>query len=654
MLIGTAGHIDHGKTTLIRALTGVNTDRLPEEQRRGISIELGFAYLAREPANAPAAGAPTAGEASPEMLGFIDVPGHEKFVPTMLAGAAGIDFALLVIAADDGPMPQTREHLAILNLLGVTRGAVALTKIDRATPEQRASAELAITQLLAGTPLEGAPVFPVAAPRGEGVAQLRDHLFALAAVSQADATQPYFRLAIDRSFSIAGAGTIVTGTVLAGRVTVGDTLALHSLVPQGFPAVAKNSGQRHFDVRVRSLHANNRAAESGGRGTRCAINLVGIGSKLSHQDIARGDWLVSPELDHAGSRLDVELFPLPGSEKHLRPGVELHLHHGAQHAMGKLVPLDPARGYYQIVSNTPLLACHGDRLILRDASAQHTLAGARVLDPAGPARHRARPERLAQLAALSEREPSLRLAGLLEASPCGVELGRFVRAHNVVVSAPAIAIGDWRFAPTHASALARRVEDALASYHARHPDELGLERERLRRIAAPQVDSKVFADGLTHWRGNGGLAQTGNAWHLPTHRVELSQAEKDLAATVLPALADGRFDPPWVRDLALAQGVEDDGMRQLLRKLAAQGEVFQVVRDLFYPRAVVQELSQLVRSIAGPEVAPVKAAALRDATGLGRKRAIQILEFFDRVGYTRRIGSGQQQAHALRGDPPAG
>lgn len=650
MLIGTAGHIDHGKTTLIRALTGVNTDRLPEEQRRGISIELGFAYLANELATAqatdPGAKSATAGEASCEMIGFIDVPGHEKFVPTMLAGAAGIDFALLVIAADDGPMPQTREHLDILNLLGVSRGAVALSKIDRATPEQRASAELAIARLLAGTPLEGAPVFPVAAPRGEGVAQLRDHLFALAALSHADATQPYCRLAIDRSFSLAGAGTIVTGTVLAGRVTVGDTLALHS--------VAKNSGQRHLTVRVRGLHANNRAAESGSRGTRCAINLVGIGSKLSHDDIARGDWLVSPELDHTSPRLDVELNPLPGSEKRLRPGVELHLHHGAQHAMGKLVPLDPARGWYQIVSNTPLLACHGDRLILRDASAQQTLAGARVLDLAGPARLRARPERLAQLAALSESEPDLRLARLLDSSPHGVDFGRFVRTHNVVVTPPAsaIVIGDWRFAPQHASALARRVEATLGTYHANHPDELGLERDRLRRIAAPQLDSKLFAGCLAHWKGEGGFAQTGNAWHLPSHRVELSPAEQSLAAAVLPALRDGRFDPPWVRDLATLRHVDEAEMRQLLRKLAAQGQVFQVVRDLFYHREVVRDLGQLVKGLAGPEAAPVKAAALRDATGLGRKRAIQIMEFFDRVGYTRRIGSGQQQAHALRGDPP--
>ena len=654
MLIGTAGHIDHGKTTLIRALTGVNTDRLPEEQRRGISIDLGFAYLPVEEG---------------EVLGFIDVPGHEKFVPTMLAGAAGIDFALLVIAADDGPMPQTREHLDILKLLGVTRGAVALTKIDRATPEQRALAEGAIQQLLHGTPLADAPVFPVAAPQGEGIAALRDALRAATRDAQQPATEPYFRLAIDRSFSLSGAGTVVTGTVMAGAVRVGDTLRLQSLVPRGFSSVTKNNGQRHFEVRVRSLHANNRAAEQGRRGMRCAINLVGIGTALSHHDIERGDWLVSPALDQASTCLDLALQPLPGSEKLLRPGIELHLHHGAQHAMGKLVPLDKERGWFQLVSRTPLLACHGDRLIVRDASGRQTLAGARVLDPVGPARHRARPERLAQLTALAEANPAARLARLIDASPSGVVLADFVRAANAAPPpTDAVAVGGGLFAPTHAAALNRRLVDALAGYHERHPDELGLERERLRRIAMPRLDPRPFAAWLDRALTEGTLVRTGNAWHLPAHRVELSGSEQALAARVMPALRESRFEPPWVRDLAAGEGVDEAAMRALLRKLAAQGEVFQVVRDLFYHRAVVGELGTLVGELAevgaralaragagaDAERQPVKAAALRDVTGLGRKRAIQILEFFDRVGYTRRIGSGQQQAHALRGEPPVG
>jgi selenocysteine-specific elongation factor len=239
-------------------------------------------------------------------------------------------------------------------------------------------------------------------------------------------------------------------------------------------------------------------------------------------------------------------------------------------------------------------------------------------------------------------------------APEGVHLARFAAAQNARVTPPpdAIQIDGWAFATGHAEALADRVITRLAQYHESHPDEVGLERDRLRRFAAPRLDGKLFLGWLAYWQTAGRLARSGNAWHLPSHRVELTSHERLLADALLPRLVAGRFDPPWVRDLATQLSADDASIRQTLRKLSAQGEVFQVVKDLFYARERVAELVALVRSIAGAEAVPVKAAALRDATGLGRKRAIQILEFFDRVGFTRRIGSGQQQAHALRGEPP--
>ncbi|MCA0187030.1 MAG: selenocysteine-specific translation elongation factor, partial [Proteobacteria bacterium] len=265
MLIGTAGHIDHGKTTLVRALTGVDTDRLPEEKRRGITIELGYAYL---PCGAD--------DPAPEqVIGFVDVPGHEKFVPTMLAGASGVDFALLVVAADDGPMPQTREHLQILELLGLGRGAVALTKADRAGPEQIARVSHAIAALLAPTRLAGAPIFPVSAITGDGVGALREHLLDAARSLPLPSAEGGFRLAVDRVFSLPGAGTIVAGTVHAGQVAVGDTIRV---TPSGTSA------------RVRSLHVQNRKADVGRAGQRCALNLAG----LSVDQVKRGDWLCDP------------------------------------------------------------------------------------------------------------------------------------------------------------------------------------------------------------------------------------------------------------------------------------------------------------------------------------------------------------------------
>ena len=632
MLIGTAGHIDHGKTTLVRALTGVDTDRLPEEKRRGISIDLGYAYLPAAEATEPGA-----------VLGFIDVPGHERFVPTMLAGATGIDAALLVIAADDGPMPQTREHLDILRLLGVERLWVALTKVDRASAEQRSTAEAAIAGLLDATPYAGAPVFPVAAPSGLGVGALRDALFALSGPGETvPGAAPLFRLAIDRSFAIAGAGTVVTGTVHAGQVRVGDTLHL-----------AKKTGERRVEVRVRALHANNRAADVAGRGARCALNLAGV----AHQEAERGDWVLSPSAAAPSRHLDVELLALPGTDRLLRPGVDLHLHHGTLHGMARLVPLDEAGRLFQIVATVPLHACHGDRLVLRDASGQRTLAGARVLDPAAPQRHRRTPGRLAQLAALRIAETASRLAALIEASPAGIDLDRYRVLNNDDTAPPADALviaatgGRPAFAGLHLEALRSRVTSMLAGYHERHPDELGLERDRLRRFAAPQVEVRVFPALLGHWLGEGAIARSGALWHLPAHRVELTGTERLAADRALPLLLESPFDPPWVRDIAGRLGEDEAALRLTLRKLAAQGEVFQIVRDLFYHREAVGELGRLVRTMAEASGA-ARAATLRDAIGGGRKRAIQILEFFDRVGFTRKVGAGQAQAHVVRGEAP--
>ena len=279
MIIGTAGHIDHGKTALVGALTGVDTDRLKEEKARGISIDLGFAYLPTDAGT----------------LGFIDVPGHEKFIHTMLAGASGIDFALLIVAADDGVMPQTREHLALLDLLGIARGIVALTKADLADASRRAEVESEIAALLDGSSLEGAQIVPVSAVTGEGIDDLRARLVAAAKAFSARAAEGRFRLAVDRSFTLTGAGTVVTGTVLTGRVGIGDQLIVS---PSGIAA------------RVRSIHAQNRKAAAGRAGDRCALNLAGEG--VTQEAIARGDMVLDAALHAPTERIDARLRVLAG------------------------------------------------------------------------------------------------------------------------------------------------------------------------------------------------------------------------------------------------------------------------------------------------------------------------------------------------------
>jgi selenocysteine-specific elongation factor len=643
MLIGTAGHIDHGKTTLVRALTGIDTDRLPEEKRRGITIELGYAYL-------PLPG----GDGSPEAtVGFIDVPGHEKFVPTMLAGANGIDFALLVVATDDGPMPQTREHLQILQLLGVARGAVALTKVDRASPDRLADVEAELHALLAGGSLAGAPVFPVSAISGDGIPALRQHLLDAAAATPARADAGGFRLAVDRVFTLAGAGTIVAGTVHAGRVAAGDTI---QLAPAGKTA------------RVRSLHVQNRKADTGHAGQRCALNLAG----LAVEDVRRGDWLIAggaPNLP--AQRLDLRLRLAADAPRPLAHGASVQLHHGTRHLTGRVALLDAAlektglapggECLAQLVADQPLAACRGDLVVLRDAHGRHTLGGGRVLDPFGPVRHRRHPERLAVLAALAIDNPAERLQALLAAAPLGLDLPQLAAAENTPPAAllarlPAGSArlsekAGWLVGSAALDALAARLEARLALHHAEHPDELGVERDRLRRMLAPQLPAPAFAEWLEAWLADGRLARTGAAWHLPDHRVELDARDRRRADTLLPWLVEHPFDPPWVRDIALRLGEPEAATRDLLKRLAARGEAFQVVRDLFYAPAAVRSLGQIAGELEGADGA-IRAAAFRDRTGLGRKRAIQILEFFDRVGFTRKVGRGHDEKHRIRGELP--
>ncbi|MCA6217665.1 selenocysteine-specific translation elongation factor [Ideonella sp. B7] len=636
MIIGTAGHIDHGKTTLVRALTGVDTDRLKEEKARGISIELGYAY------------APLA---SGEVLGFIDVPGHEKFVHTMAAGAVGVDHALLVVAADDGVMPQTREHLAILGLLGVREGTVALTKVDRTEAARVAEVRAELAALLAGTPLAQAPVFATAATaEGDpGVAALRAHLWALAEHHAQRRQDGLFRLAVDRVFTLAGQGTVVTGTVFGGQVAVGDTVA-HSA-----------SGQR---VRVRSIHAQNQAAPRGVAGQRCALNLVGI----EREAIRRGDWIADPRALQASTRMDVRLQLLPDAPA-LAQWAPVHVHAGTTHQTAHVALLDdvalaPGReARVQLVFAQPVFVLPGDRFILRNAQASCTIGGGAVIDPFAPERKRRSPERQAYLDALEAALAGGRLADLVAQSPTGLLRSRLA----LLMGRPpeALALADTGLVPLPSGpddalllteAVWQRWREqvlaALARFHERTPDEPGVNAARLRRMALPG-QAQPQHDAL--WRAlldvllrDGAIAASGAWLHLPDHEVSLSDSERALAERLLPWVEEGGFDPPWVRDLAGRAGAPEEVVRQLMRKLARQGQLFQVVKDLFYTASQVQLLSGLLGWLSThAERGEVEARQFRDHTGLGRKRAIQVLEFFDRVGYTRRV----RDAHVLRAEP---
>jgi len=632
MIIGTAGHIDHGKTTLVRALTGVDTDRLPEEKVRGISIELGYAYSRL---------------ANGEVLGFIDVPGHERLVHTMLAGACGIDFALLVIAADDGVMPQTHEHLAILELLGISAGAIALTKVDRVDRGRVREAEAEARAALAGGALCHAPLFAVDGTAADhaGTRALRQHLHEMALGMGARPAEGLFRLAVDRVFTLRGQGTVATGTVFSGSVRAGDTV---SLMPAGRL------------LRVRSIHAQQRAVEVGRAGERCALNLTGADKEA----LTRGDWLADPQALTPSLRVDVRLVLLSHGKGAWRTWSPVHVHLGTAHRVAHLVPLDAAEllpgasALVQLVFATPFCATAGDRFIVRDAQGRQTIGGGRVLDSAAPERRRRSPERLAVLGAIERMLAGEGVAPLIQRAIFGARTSDLVRlcgrpagALPLPASAITIEAGSEQFLllPSRWHALRLEVLQVLRGFHDEVPDEPGVDAGRLRRMSFPDIPAALWRSLLGGLEADGELCSNGPWLHLPGHRSQLSREDEELLLRLQPLLAAGGFDPPWVRDLATTVREPQERVRAVLRKQLRQGGVYQIVRDLFYDRGRIGELAAIVQACSS-ERGAVSAGQFRDAIGLGRKRAIQILEFFDRVGYTRRVRDG----HVLRKAPVPG
>ena len=625
MIVGTAGHVDHGKTALVRALTGTDTDRLPEEKRRGITIDLGFAYRRT--------GAGTT-------IGFVDVPGHERFVGTMVAGATGIDCLLLVVAADDGVMPQTREHLAIADLLGLRHGLVVMSKADLADADRRIAVEAEIRTALAGTGLAEAPLLPVSTVTGEGLDALQAWLEAEAARRRGRDRAGRFRLAIDRSFVLAGAGTVVTGTVMSGVVATGDRVVLS---PGGTPA------------RVRSIHAQNRAAERGMAGQRCALNLAGIERTAA----SRGDMALAPTLHAPTQRLDVRLRVLPGEPKPLRVWLPVRLHHAAVDVAARLVPLSDdgvapgGSGYAQLVLDRPIAAAVGDRFVLRDTSSRRTVGGGTILDLRPPSRNRRTPERLARLDALFEPDPDRTLSRLLNLRPFVLDLTGFLRDRALAADTLAATVdrlgliafevdgGTAVLSADHWQVYEAALLEAVAVFHAGNPDLQGLGAERLRLALEPRLPRPVFLAALARVVAAGKAVAEGSWVRLPGHEARLSPADEALWSRVAPHLSNAvdRFRPPRVRDLAGLTGETETEVRRICKLAGRSGRVDQVAPDHFFARATVAEMAGIVRDLSSRGAEGVfLAGQFRDRVDNGRKVAIQILDFFDRHGVTIRRG----------------
>lgn len=614
MIVGTAGHIDHGKTALVKALTGVDADRLAEEKARGITIDLGFAY---------------ADLGAGSVTGFVDVPGHEKFVHTMLAGAGGIDLALLVVACDDGIMPQTREHLAILDLLGISRGIVALTKADLATAPRIAAVQTEVENLLANTSLCESTILPVSSLTGVGIENLRAELVRAECHTSQRAADARFRMALDRSFSLSGAGTVVTGTVLSGRVAVGDQILIS---PSGIPA------------RVRGIHAQNRKAETGLAGQRCALNLAG--DQITREAIHRGDVALDPALHAPTERIDVSLRVLSSEPKPLTTWFPARLHLGAAEAGARVVPLQgpiaPGKtGLAQIVLDRPLAASVGERFILRDVSARRSIGGGGLIDLRPPARRRARPERLAALDAMALPDPASALQALATLAP--VALDAFARDHALPAEGfdtPLIPGTRLAASPDTLASLRAQMQDQLSAFHAENPDLQGMGRERLRLALTPRLPKTDFTGFIRHEANAGSIALDGAFLRLPGHLPRLSPADEAAYALIAPRLTgEDRFRPPRVRDFAAELGYDEGELRRILLMAARQGRVDRIAHDHFFARATTVEMVGILRDLsAAVEDGWFTAPAFRDRVNNGRKVAIQILDFFDRLGLTLRRG----------------
>ena len=629
MIVATAGHVDHGKTLLVKALTGVDTDRLPEEKKRGLTIEPGFAYVHLD-------GGP--------VLGFVDVPGHERFIRNMLAGVAAIDFALLVVAADDGPMPQTKEHLDILDLLGGGVGAVAVTKTDLVDGDRLAQVMNQTTALLAGTALADAPLFPLSAATGQGVAALDAHLQHAAVCQRTHESRGRFRFSVDRCFILSGIGLVVTGAVVAGRARTDDPLMLS---PLGLP------------VRLRGIRAHDREADEAVAGQRCALNIAGRG--LHKDGVRRGDWVLDPELHSPVTRVDVRLRLLSSEATVLKSGTPVHVHLGAAETTGRvhllvgktLAPGDEA--LVQLTFERPLGALGRDRLVLRDKSARRTMAGGRVVDPFAAARGRTRPARLGRLAAMDREAPNAALAGLLGPEARVVNLDDFARAWNLEPGsldgllagheAVVFTVESQRYAVSQAvwksagdAAIAR-----LERWHRQHPADLGAsERDLAATVRAPVLRAAVLL-ALT---GDGRLVLSHGAYGLAGHQPVMAGADKVFWDQVRPLLDADDLRPPVLHGLAVILAMEVDEVRRRLAGLARWRLVEQVADNRFFTAGQLRRLEALAVAAAGlAEGGYFSAAGFRDLSGIGRNLTIEVLEHFDRTQVTSRDGEDGRTIH---------
>ncbi|MFT4728180.1 MAG: selenocysteine-specific elongation factor [Granulosicoccus sp.] len=630
MLIAVVGHVDHGKSTLVQALSGADTDRLPEEKRRGLTIEPGFSFLS----------APSTCDSQnmAKILGFIDLPGHQKFIRNMASGVGAVDVALLVVAADDGVMPQTREHVAIVSLLGIRNFVVAITRTDKAADKTVAEIQIDVSALLQRHAIDPIAFIPVCAPLKQGTAQLTRILFDLAKRLPTPCAEGHFRLAIDRAFSIPGAGTVVTGSVASGSIAEGDTVTV-------LPGMST--------VRVRGLRVNGGPATIAERGERAALNLSNIDAK----EVGKGFWVTAPEQIVLSTCVDVKLHLLDTELRALRHWSPVHVHAGAAATTGHIAlygkrSIDPGVSTWaQLVLREPLHLLFNERFVFRDQSASRTMGGGRVIDPYASRKRSFRKNRIPVINALSSPAHDVALIDAIKCCPGGVAARTFRHGRNLteekfvslLVCCEAVScvdrLGEERiFGQKQIGTAMREILMLVEQFHSENPSVTGIESSAL--LQASTLSRTLYAEAINSLVRKSSLARISARIKITDHTPNLNKDDEHILSLVLKLVKPDLMQPPPLSELAIQLGIERSLLLDKLSQLAQYGYIVRVAKNRFIHPVALENMAGIARELTrqnAPEGFDVQ--NFRDRTNIGRNFTIDVLEYFDRVGFTRRVNN---------------
>ncbi len=640
LVIGTAGHIDHGKTTLVKKLTGIETDRLKEEKQRGISIELGFA-----PFLLP----------SGQKAAIVDVPGHERFIRHMLAGAFGIDMVLFTIAADEGVMPQTREHGDILELLGVEKGVIVITKKDLVDEEWLMLVEDEINEYVAGTILKGAPIVAVSAVTGEGITELLETIERVASTITERTITGKARLPIDRVFTVAGFGTVVTGTLWSGQIKVGDTLELMPVQKM---------------VKVRTLQVHNEKVTTALAGQRVAVNLQGV----DVSEIKRGYLLTEPGFLIPSYRVDVRLRLLEGSRRSLHNWNRVRFHLGTDETLGRVVLLDRdelgpgEESFAQIVMEKPVVAFKGDLFVIRYYSPVDTIGGGTVIDPNAPKQKRFREDVLNDLAVKEEGSLYDLVLHELENSLQPLSMTELVRKTGSVETAVSaeiqLLLDDEAIINLDAKSgiylstrgleiLYDQIVVMITDYHRRYPLRSGYPKEDMRTRLFADFNPRIFNALLKYLEEMGRLVIKNNLVSIPGQQVEVGTKEGEAITAIMQLMQDKAFAPPEMEELAKAAEISEDVLSEVLAYLIEQDLVVKISEGLYFTRTAIEQGRQVLNEHFDREKELTLATA-RDILNTSRKYALPLIEYYDRIRFTRRVGDVRVRYNPIPGKKEEG